>query len=753
MYTMMNTMMGTNNGHSDINPSDGNNGVDDLTNQMAKLWWPDGNQRTTDSRAMPMDISISSFDNDNDNDNAVNILVDKAKCLASMTLKLAMERIWAKELYEMDPSERQDITNEIHGVQSSRAIQETPEVISEGVQSLRDYIHQTMEFDLNTGEDFVPDVTKKAYKRFMASELKEGGNEVPYIDRQKFLLKFLRACRFDIEKAGQRYFRCLQLMHELFGNISFKRPLMMMDLTNREVQYLKKGQMQLLPSRDRAGRRIFAFSGREDRTFTIREKYRTLSYLIDVCSEDETTQKLGLVSLQSPKIDPGDKPFGEKGMALRSERHKMLGGLTEREYYHKFQNAMPLRVSAIHYFGPETFLYKIGTSLILFLLGKEERKILRFHGGSQMECNYSLKSFGINPDDVPVSDDKQIKNKKVAKFIAARKSIESIQLQQYRQRQQAKGITNATTTDPFVSGNITTTLSSSHVGVECPEVNCVTFGNRARYNAANLEFSNILKVMETDRQERIARCETVPAVKEFIKDIIQTAKSPEHNLRFVAYDKTTSLFVEIDDFQELYSAVSQRLRDQRKRTRLQNRLLKTKREQTQQGKRPKTMSVKQSRSLTPTPEEFEQRYLNTYIEANPGGFYTQESTITENTQLDQPTQQDTDTAKPKQLTQQQLETVRLERERQRLDIQDMMKQAATEEIGTLNNAWDQKFRDIHNLYGTKIASFEAHAQQQHQRIQTLEEQLHHTRKRASMGTKVHLLSHNNSIISHQSWDK
>jgi hypothetical protein len=574
--------MDTNNGHDDINPSDGKSGVDDLTNQMAKLWWPDANQRTTDGRMMQPNIPSSSLNNDNDE----NILVDKAKGLASLTFQLTMEKIWAKELYEMDPSEREDIANEIHGVQSSRAIQETPEVISEGVQSLRDYIDQTMELDLNAGENFVPAVTKKAYKKCMASELKEGGNEVPYIDRQKFLLKFLRACHFNIEKAGQRYFRWLELTHELFGDIAFKRPLTMMDLTSREMRYLKKGQMQLLPSRDRAGRRIFVFSGREDKNFTVREKYRTISYLIDVCSEDETTQKLGLVSLQSPRLDPGYKPFGEKGMALRSEGHEMLGGLNEREYFHKFLNAISLRTSALHYFGPNTFLYRIGSSLILLLLRKEDRKIVRFHGGSQLECNYSLKSFGIVPDDVPVSDDGHIKNKKVAKFIAARKSIESIRQQQYRQRQQAKGITNASTTDPFMSGSITTTMSSSHVGVECPEVNCVIFGNRARYNPANLEFRNILKVMQTDREERVARCETVPVVKEFIIDIIQTAKSPEHNLRFMAIDKTTSLFVEIDNFQELYSTVSQALRDERKRIRL-NRMLKTTQEQTEQEQQSK----------------------------------------------------------------------------------------------------------------------------------------------------------------------
>jgi hypothetical protein len=577
------TSMDTNNGHDGIDPSDDNNSVDDLTKQMAKLWWPDTNQKTTDISRMPPKIPSGNFNDDN----SENIWVDKAKCFASLSVKFAMEKLWAKELYEMDAREREDIANEIHGVQSSRAIQETPEFISEGVQSLRDFIDQTIEANLDTGKSFVPAVTREAYKRFLASELKEGGNKVPYIHTQNFLLKFLRACHFDIENTGQRYFRYLDLIHDLFGDIAFKRPLMLMDLTSREMRYLKKGQMQLLPSRDRVGRRIFAFSGREDRNFTIREKYRTLSYLFDICSEDETTQKLGLVSLQSPKIDPGDKPFGEKGMMLRSEKHEMIGGLTEREYYHKFDDAKPLRTSAIHYFGPNTFIYEVGSSLVLLLLRKEQRKIVRFHGGSQMECNYSLKSFGIVPDDVPVSDDGHIKNKKVAKFIAARKSIEAIRLQQFRQHQQGKGIIGVSTTTAIMSGITTTTMPYSCAGVECPEVNCVIFGNRARYNAANLEFRNILKVMERNREEQIAKCETVSSVKEFINDIIQTAKSPEHNLRFVAIDKTRSVFVEIDDFQELYSTVSQALRDQRKRTRLESRLLKTAQEQKDEEQRSK----------------------------------------------------------------------------------------------------------------------------------------------------------------------
>jgi len=64
-------------------------------------------------------------------------------------------------------------------------------------------------------------------------------------------------------------------------------------------------------------------------------------------------------------------------------------------------------------------------------------------------------------------------------------------------------------------------------------------------------------------------------VKSFIHSIIETAQSPVygHNLRFLTIDKKNSLFVEIHDQTELYNKVSQLLRDQRKRSRIENHLV------------------------------------------------------------------------------------------------------------------------------------------------------------------------------------
>ena len=84
---------------------------------------------------------------------------------------------------------------------------------------------------------------------------------------------------------------------------------------------------------------------------------------------------------------------------------------------------------------------------------------------------------------------------------------------------------------------------------------------------ANIEFRDLLKRMERQREETINSSHgNVLPIKKFIETIIEKARSPEHNLRFLVFDKKTSLFVDIQDHSELCKRVSQSLRDQRKRS-------------------------------------------------------------------------------------------------------------------------------------------------------------------------------------------
>lgn len=482
------------------------------------------------------------------------------KLQTSMALTKTIDKVWAKELYDMDADDRENIINEIHGIKSKRAIKETQESINEAIISFRSFLETNLDQELDNRDSIVPPVTKDPYRRAV-SELWSD-----YITSKPFLIKFLRICHYNFEDAALRYFRYLDLLHLLFGDDSLTRPLELTDLTKRELRYLRKGQMQLLPSRDRAGRRIFAFSGCDDWQFNIREKYRINIYLIDVLSDDITTQKLGAVSLNAPRVryDIGDNPFGFEGMTLRVGKQELLGGkCTEAQFFRKINEAVPIRFSAIHYFAPPTIIYNIGRAIILSLLGKDHWKIVRFHAGSQLECNYSLRSFGIPHEDITITEGNNIKTKNVQKFINARRSIES-----FRQNQREKRAQMKEQQQPLEE--MYPSIEEECPGIECPGVDCIVFGDKA-WNGlpANIEFREMLKLMERQREESLNSSEGhILPIKQFIESIIEKARSPEHNLRFLVFDKQSSLFIDIRDYNELCKRVSQALRDQRKRSKL-----------------------------------------------------------------------------------------------------------------------------------------------------------------------------------------
>ena len=281
--------------------------------------------------------------------------------------------------------------------------------------------------------------------------------------------------------------------------------------------------------------------------------------------------------MSAPRLGPNDKPFGFEGMTLRKGKQELLGGkYTEPEFYRKVNEALPIRMTGLHFFGPDTILYNIGKAILLCLLSKEDRKIARFHAGSQLECIYSLRSFGIPSENVTITDGANIKTKNVQKFINARRSIETFRQEQRerRQRRRQEQEQHGRGQQQQQQQQEDEDEDEPCPGIECPEVDCIVFGDKTLNGLhANLEFRDILKIMERDREEKLVRCENNVPIKDFIESIIQVAQSPEHKLRFLMFEKKTSLFAEITDRNELCKRVSQALRDQRKRSRIEDQRL------------------------------------------------------------------------------------------------------------------------------------------------------------------------------------
>ena len=146
-----------------------------------------------------------------------------------------VDSMLAKELTNLNFEHRATLEQEIHGVESL-AIKETPELIHQSLLQFQDAI------DCYSGN-------KSAYEDAMTA-----GSS--FVCSDEFRLRFLRADFFDPQKAAIRFLSHLQNLMQWFGPVALLRPLQLSDLDRDSAEFMRAGNLQLLPSRDRAGRLV-----------------------------------------------------------------------------------------------------------------------------------------------------------------------------------------------------------------------------------------------------------------------------------------------------------------------------------------------------------------------------------------------------------------------------------------------------------------------------------------------------------------
>lgn len=95
---------------------------------------------------------------------------------------------------------------------------------------------------------------KPAYDEAQRISLEEG--TTAYVSEDSYRLRFLRAEQFRPQEAAERMVKNLDLLFRYIGPQGLKRPISMSDLDEKSLAIMKAGSFQLLPSRDRSGRRI-----------------------------------------------------------------------------------------------------------------------------------------------------------------------------------------------------------------------------------------------------------------------------------------------------------------------------------------------------------------------------------------------------------------------------------------------------------------------------------------------------------------
>ena len=477
----------------------------------------------------------------------------------------AADREWARELYEMNSDMREAVNYELHGVRS-RAIPEDPIALAEALRLLQ------IEIDTR-----IPPHEKQAYIRAVV------GLKSNYVQTPEFRLRFLRAERFDIQKAAIRFCRALDFLVQSFGEQALLRQLFLSDLSKEEERFLRKGFKQILPSRDRFGRRLMVHFGSYGHEYPFAVRSKVVTYLcFGVLAEDLTTQRNGVVSM-------GFFSLGDNDLLV-----------LEREGFRRFFEAVPLRWSGFHLCMHKNPAFNLLKGLILKILPKDMRRITRVHFGTNaywlkasvfqvltdnevvlwmkqnltilpnfsvlpsislpyfhfvvfldigtsLECEYSLRCFGIPTEDIPRTCTGKIKTKFLSKWVKVRTAMDD------HRRMMAQNNYNSYYARPPVLRDFP--------GIECPEVNCVLFrlAGLASTHPGNVEFRLLLQEKEKDREKLKTLKQKDDHLNQIIEEMIQ------RGLRFLVFDENRHWYNEITDYRVLRKHVCQAQRDIGKR--------------------------------------------------------------------------------------------------------------------------------------------------------------------------------------------
>jgi hypothetical protein len=154
-----------------------------------------------------------------------------------------VDAMLAQELNQMSFQERECVNEEIHGV-NTLAIDEAPAFVNEKLMLL----------DLALDRWIAPH-QKMAYLEALRL------NSQYVHDVETFRLPFLRAELFDVHRAALRAVKFLDYMYELFGSEALMRPIFLSDFNDTDLKMMKEGFFQVIPGRDRSGRRIMGIFG------------------------------------------------------------------------------------------------------------------------------------------------------------------------------------------------------------------------------------------------------------------------------------------------------------------------------------------------------------------------------------------------------------------------------------------------------------------------------------------------------------
>ena len=419
----------------------------------------------------------------------------------------------AKELLKMSFVDRNAINEEIHGVRSL-AVDETPRLISNSLESFR------------TELGLLPDSEQQAYL-FIQTYRKQQNQQqhttifASYADDDNFRLRFLRCCMFKVQLAVKRFANYLNFVQTHWGDSYLARPIRISDLNAAEIKILRRGWTQILPFRDRRGRRVVAqlTDGSDMEDISV---VKVWFYMFDCVSRDSVeTQKQGVVSI----LDGGrymsytrNNP-NANNFAFNPETRKLIRDMlklgTTLSPLIAAHHAMPTRVVSIHVCWPlsplvnmVSKLYMIQSDIARSDSSPLEMNRIKIHSGEETEMRYIVKSYGVPIELMPLTGTNIVKLNYHNQWVKTRKLVEANQIKYQSDYNYGHKPEYECEYQSACEKNINNKIEHELLTiVECPCFSDVIFrnGTQSMENPGNAMFRNsILSYWEEREQARLS---------------------------------------------------------------------------------------------------------------------------------------------------------------------------------------------------------------------------------------------------------
>ncbi|KAL3937906.1 MAG: hypothetical protein SGBAC_007071 [Bacillariaceae sp.] len=205
-----------------------------------------------------------------------------------------------------------------------------------------------------------------------------------YVHARSFRIMFLRGNRYDTQAAANQMLKFFEMKQQLFGNDKLTRDITIDDLDEDDIACLKTGWLQHF-GKDRSGR-IVILQLLHLRAFkTLQNEMRVKFYMImDLLQKDDETQLKGLCGLTYAVEDCTD----------------VMKGAGYFEHV-DLNNVTPCHIASVHFCCSKVSEYLL-CKLAIKAMSPKLRARFRLHFGSHVECQYSLATYGISNENLPL---------------------------------------------------------------------------------------------------------------------------------------------------------------------------------------------------------------------------------------------------------------------------------------------------------------------------------------------------------------